>query len=416
MLALLCEVEEERPAIAAAKVVLPCVQMLEDGTPTARVAASDALMNLALSLESRVKFMKELEYSYDVLIKAIADAPVREGRTRSNCATVLQAFCATTSGEEGLEARVAIGKGGGIEACTQLLIDGPDKARVPASGLLQYLAQVEELKSRFMTAGAVKPLLAVAERVTVDMWGRAYAVGALRWLSMSHEIMRPNLMHETPESKGKSAAVDEDIDADEPPSPITPVSLDQLSPSIRFRTLQLAPMETVQGEALEDLNRRKKELIEADCVKAMCRLLMPQRDADGNPVAKPAGKKKKAAPREPDLETAHTNATGVLRHLMLDPVGMQQVLDMNAVNNVMPLLESPSTQLRSNAHAMLSLMTLERPHVMALKRAGAPEYYTNLLDGVTPKKPSTPEVNPMAAFLIDDPEALAKVIERATMK
>lgn len=407
VLALLSEVVEERPAIAGSKVVQPCMQILQYGTPAGRLAASSALKNLALTVESRLKFMKEVEYTYDVLIKTIANGTASEDTIRVNCATALQAFCATTSGEEGLEARVSLGKGGGIEACVKLLLEGPDKARITAAGVLQYLAQLEELKSRFMTAGAIAPLIAVTGRETVDMWGRAYAAGALRWLSTTHKSMRPLPVHDFAGSKSKSksnskgSAIptgagddDDDYDEDEPSSSMAGMSLTELSPKARFRTLQGAPMDAVQGSALDELRKRIKVLVEADCAKIMCKLLMPPRDEDGVPIAKPAGKKK-AVPREPDVETAHTHATGVLRHLMLDPIGMQHVLDMNGVTHVTPLLESPNPHIRANVHAILSLTTLETPFVRAMKKAGAPDFYTNLLEMPTPK-PVTPEVDPLA--------------------
>lgn len=375
--------------------MLPCLQILQDGTPTGRLAASSALKNLALTVESRLKCMKEAEYSYGVLIKTIADGTASEGTMRENCATVLQAFCATTSGDEGLEARLSLGKGGCIEACVTLLLEGPDAARIPATGVLQYLAHVEELKPRFMTAGSIKPLVAIASRETVDMWGRAYAAGALRWLSMTHKNMRPHPVDDVAGSKGDASGAGGGDDDAEPSSSMAGMTLAQLPPKARFRTLQGAPMDAVQGSALDEVKQRMKAMIEADCAKTMCRLLMPARDEDGKPIAKPAGKKKKSAPREPDVETAHTHATGVLRHLMLDPVGLQHVLDMNGVMHVIPLLESPNTQLRANAHAILSLTTLERPSVSTMKKAGAPEFYTNLLDAPTPK-PATPDVDPLA--------------------
>lgn len=407
VLAFLSEVVEERLAIAGSKVVQPCMQILQHGTPAGRLAASNALKNLALTVESRMKFMKEVEYTYDVLIKTIANGTASEDTIRENCATMLQAFCATTSGEEGLEARVSLGKGGGIEACVKLLLEGPDKARITAAGVLQYLAQLEELKSQFMTAGAIAPLIAVTGRETVDMWGRAYAAGALRWLSMTHKSMRPLPVDDFAGSKSKSrskgSAVptgagvndDDNYDEDEPSSSLAGMSLTELSPKVRFRTLQGAPIDAVQGSALEELKKRIQVLVEADCAKIMCKLLMPQRREDGVPIAKPAGKKKKAVPREPDVETAHTHATGVLRHIMLDPIGMQQVLDMNGVTHVMPLLESPNPHIRANVHAILSLTTLATPFVRAMKKAGAPDFYTNLLEMPTPK-PGTPEVDPLA--------------------
>lgn len=73
VLAFLSEVVEERLAIAGSKVVQPCMQILQHGTPAGRLAASNALKNLALTVESRLKFMKEMEYTYDVLIKTIAN-------------------------------------------------------------------------------------------------------------------------------------------------------------------------------------------------------------------------------------------------------------------------------------------------------------------------------------------------------
>ena len=398
VLAHLCEVIDERLAIASSKVVQPCMEILQGGTPTGQLAASRVLKNLALTVESRLKCMKEVEYVYDVLIKVVANEKV-EGAIRENCATALQAFCATTSGEEGLEARLSLGKGGAIEACVKLLLDGPDAARVPAAGVLQYLAQVEELKPRFVTAGAIVPLIAVAGRETVDMWGRAYAAGALRWLSMTHDNMRPIPTDDVASSKGKGDGEDadagEDDDDSEPTSTMAGMSLAELAPKARFRVLQGAPMDAAQSSALDELKTRIDALVTGDCAKVMCKLLMPPKDEDGVPIAKPAGKKKKAAPREPDVETAHTHATGVLRHLMLDPNGMQHVLDMNGVTHITPLLESPNTQLRANAHAILSLTTLEVPFVNAMKRAGAPEFYTNLLEVPMPK-PATPAADPLA--------------------
>jgi hypothetical protein len=373
------------------------MQILHDGTPTGRLAASNALMNLALTVESRLKFMKEVEYSYDLLIRTIENGTVAEGTLRQNCATILQAFCATTSGEEGLQARVSLGKGGGIEACVQLMVDGPDQARIASAGVLQYLAQVEELKSRFMTAGAVKPLLDFTERESVDMWGRAYAAGALCWLSMTHEIMRPLAADDATCRKGNGgvSSVHQGHDGNASSFSMAGMSLSELAPKARFCALQKAPMDTAQECALEEMKRRTKTLIEADCAKTMCRLLMPPKAEDGKVTAKPGGSKKKGALREPDVETAHTHATGALRHLMLDPVGMQHVLDMNGVTHVTPLLESPNAHLRANAHAILSLTSLETSFVKAMIRARAPGFYTNLLEMPKPK-PAAPEVDPLA--------------------
>jgi len=403
-LALLCEVVDERLAIAGAKVIQPCMQILQDGTPTGRVAASKALKNLALTVESRQKFMKEVEYSYQLLVDTIGNEPASEVILRENCATVLQAFCASTSGPEGLEARVALGKGGAIEACIQLMLDGPDTARVPAAGVLQYLAQSENLKPRMMAAGIVKPLAAVVDRDSVDMWGRAYAAGALRWLSMTHANMRPNMSSAdasdettTTGRKGGGGGDDDADDEDEVPSSSSAgMSLAQLTPKARLRKLRGAPMDTAQGAALDEMKRRTKALIEADCVKVMCRLLQPPKDESGMPIAKAVGKKKKTAPREADRELALTHATGALRHLMLEPSGMRQVLEMNGVPHIAALLESPSTQLRANVHAILALMSSsEKPFVNAMRNAGAPDHYTNLLELPVPK-PSTPQADPMA--------------------